>query len=234
MFPFITETYNPIGGICPYNCVYCWAKDLIKRYGHRKYSGKYYLVKGALKKKFKAGSFVFLCDMLDLFADNVPSEIISQVLEIIRDNPESKFLLETKNPKRYFEFLDDFPSNVVLGVTIESTDDLYPETKSKYKTYKDTSVSPTPWTRIMYMLELRKMTELDFFVSVEPILSFNVFWFVAVFKLLRPWAVAVGYDNYKHFLPEPKLEETEELIKKLEKTGVRVFRKTIRKAWWEK
>ena len=221
MYPFVTETYNPIGGVCPFNCVYCWAKDLIKRYGHKKYSGKYYLIKGALEKKFKSGSFVFLCDMLDLFAPNVPSEIIRQVLEIPRNNPYSKFLLETKNPKRYLEFLNDFPDNVVLGVTIESN-----------LNYPQTSKAPPQEQRISYMLRLKSETKLPLFISIEPILYFD-YSFINQIGYIKPWAVAVGYDNYNHKLPEPSLYKTQILIEELRKFTT-VYKKTIHLAWWEK
>jgi len=48
---------------------------------------------------------------------------------------------------------------------------------------------------------------------------------------LQPWAVAVGYDNYNNHLPEPPLEKTMQLIERLEKAGITVFRKTLRERW---
>lgn len=222
MFPFVTVTYNPVGGVCPYCCKYCWAKAIIKRYSHKKYSGKYYIIKDALKKKFKADSFVFLCDMLDLFAFNVPAEIIRQVLQIVRNNPDSKFLLETKNPKRYFEFLKDFPENVVLGVTIESN-----------YSYPKISLAPPQLSRIHWMIGLKHATSIPLFISIEPILDFRMRSFLKFIQIIKPWAIAVGYDNYHNSLPEPSLSKTERFIEELEKFTI-VYRKTIRKAWWEK
>ena len=49
----------------------------------------------------------------------------------------------------------------------------------------------------------------------------------------RPKFMAVGYDNYNNKLPEPSLARTEILIKELEAQGVKVYRKTIRRAWDE-
>ena len=222
MFPFVTETYNPIGGVCPYNCVYCWAKDLIKRYDFKKYSWECYLIKDALKKRFKAGNFVFLCDMLDLFAFNIPRDIILKVLEIARNNPDSKFLLETKNPQRYFDFLflDEFPSNVVLGATIESNLD-----------YPKISKASLQSKRISWMIKLAGETELPLFISIEPILNFD-WMFINEIRYIKPWAVAIGYDNYANHLPEPALSKTLSLIANLEKF-TKVYRKTIKNAWWE-
>jgi hypothetical protein len=43
--------------------------------------------------------------------------------------------------------------------------------------------------------------------------------------------MAVGYDNYNNRLPEPTLSKTMQLIDCLEKTGITVYRKTLREAW---
>lgn len=159
--------------------------------------------------------------MLDLFSYNVPLEIILQVLEIARNNPESMFLIETKNPKRYCEIMGrNIPKNIVLGVTIESNRD-----------YSSVSFAPTQISRLHWMLF---KTENPIFISIEPILDFDLELFVQWIKRIRPWAVAVGYDNYNNKLPEPELYKTEKLIEELEKAGIKVYRKTIRKAWWEK
>ena len=72
-----------------------------------------------LNKRFRK-QYVFACDMGDLFGEWVPRDWILKVLKAVRNSPSSYFLFLTKNPKRYFEFLDVFPKNLVLGATIES------------------------------------------------------------------------------------------------------------------
>jgi len=47
------------------------------------------------------------------------------------------------------------------------------------------------------------------------------------------FGVSIGYDNYNWRLPEPPLAKTLQLIEELEKHGIKVERKTLRKAWWE-
>jgi hypothetical protein len=70
------------------------------------------------------------------------------------------------------------------------------------------------------------------FVSIEPILDFSLLSFENdLVDFIRPWAVAVGYDNYNNHLPEPPLAKTLQLIEALEKAGIKVFRKTLREAW---
>jgi hypothetical protein len=72
------------------------------------------------------------------------------------------------------------------------------------------------------------------FISIEPILDFDLDEFLEAIDDITPeFGVAIGYDNYNHHLPEPTLEKTMALIKGLEDAGIKVYRKTLRKAWNE-
>ena len=71
-------------------------------------------------------------------------------------------------------------------------------------------------------------------ISIEPILDFDLDHFVEWILDFNPsFGVSVGYDNYGCRLPEPPLAKTLQLIEQLEKHGIKVERKTLRKAWWE-
>jgi len=222
MFPFITRTWNPEGGRCPHNCVYCWSmgeKGLVKRYDMEKYKGDPYLVEKELKKRFKDTDFVFIEDMSDLFAWNVPREDILKIFKVVENHPRTIFLTLTKNPERYLGFKTDIPSNVILGATIETD-----------KQFWGISDAPNIEDRMFFMYCLSKDIPNKLFISIEPILEFSLKDMVIRLELLRGklWGVAVGYDNYDNNLPEPTLAKTMKLIKELEKIA-RVYRKTLRK-----
>lgn len=215
MFPFITDTWNPLAGECPHNCSYCWAKKLIKdrptlKVKYQRSDG-YSFDPKQIHKKFKAGSFVFVCDMLDLFAANVPMVAVQTIMKLIAAQPEVNFLVLTKNPR--YAWIVEIPKNVIVGATIESDMD-YPVSKA-----------PKQADRLKAMQDItdnRKM------LSIEPIMDFNLYTFSEEIIKTKPEFVAVGYDNYKNGLREPRLAETEALIKKLEAAGIKVYRKTIR------
>ncbi|MBU1082689.1 MAG: hypothetical protein KKB59_19545, partial [Spirochaetes bacterium] len=132
------------------------------------------------------------------------------------------FLDLTKYPTRYPELLEYVPENVVLGATIETDMPIAPEITR----------APSPWLRLQAMRYVAENTGNQTFVSVEPIMDLYPEGFAAALEKVRPWKVAVGYDNWKNRLPEPPLEKTERLIELLEEF-TEVERKTIRKAWWE-
>jgi len=224
MFDVVTETWNPITG-CLNNCIYCWSRKLVetrlrntKKY---RYGFTPMIHKHEFRKRFNGGT-IFVCDMGDLFGDFIPSEWILRVINHIRMFTNTTFLFLTKNPARYFEFLNVMPSNVVLGTTIETNrDDMYIK--------HNISRAPLPGSRYKAMKELRWGRK---FVSIEPVLDFDIDELVRWIYEIRPCMVYVGYDNYNNRLPEPPLNKTLELIERLSRfTEVR--KKTIRKAWYE-
>lgn len=221
MFSIVTETWNPVTG-CLHHCKYCWARRLAEtKLKNSKRYNKGFVPRinvEEFKKKFKGG-VVFVSDMGDLFGDFIPDEWIESVLDHTKKFPNTFFLFLTKNPARYRNF--EFPDNAILGATIETDrDDIYDGISQALK----------PSERI------RAMIELDWdmkFLSVEPILKFSPKFYKKIEKI-NPFMIYVGYDNYNYKLPEPTLEETTALIRKLRDNGFLVFEKTIRRAWREK
>ena len=225
MFSLVTRTWNPVTG-CLHYCTYCWARKLaetrLKNKERYKDGFKPRLNIEEFNKKFREGELIFVSDMGDLFGEFIPPEWIVRVLRCLRNYPKTYFLFLTKNPKRYSEFLNLMSNNVILGATIETNrDDLY----IKYKI----SNAPLPSERYKAMRELQWNKK---FISIEPILDFDLDIFVKWIKEIDPIMVYVGYDNYNNQLPEPPQKKTEKLIKKLSEFTI-VVRKTIRPAWNE-
>jgi protein gp37 len=223
MFEFITVTWNPCGGECPHGCRYCYGQGengIAKIYSMKKYEGSPRLVESELKKRFKDYDIVFVQDMGDLFADNVPSELITKVLENIRARKEAAtYFFLTKNPARYNEFLPLLRKiNCILGCTIET---------NREANYSYWSKAPKPRER------WHAFRQLDFphkFLSIEPVMAFDFDeFFEMILNIPGLEAVAVGYDNHDAMLPEPPLEKTKTLIQEL-KLRFRVYEKTLREA----
>lgn len=225
MFNIVTKTWNPVTG-CLHQCNYCWARDLATtklRNSHRYEDGFNPRINlPEFQTKFKAGEIIFVSDMGDLFGNFIPAEWIQRVLEFTLHFPKTLFLFLTKNPTRYGEFLSKMPDNAILGATIETNRD--------QKLLDDRiSKAPPPSTRYTAMRNLNWDKK---FISVEPVLDFDLDVLSRWIKEIFPFLVYVGYDNYNHRLAEPPQEKTLKLIDALSKTTL-VVKKTIRHAWFE-
>lgn len=232
MYSFITKTHNPIGGgfveKCDgtiegcYGCIHCWATALKDRHRWEKYFGAYRLIDKLLIKRFKPEDFVFAFDMIEIGHPDLKKDVFHGGMLWVGMQP-CPVLILSKNPAVFHENHKMIPSNAYLGATVE-TDTL--ETT-------EISSAPTTLSRLAHM-EIVKMVlpENKQFFSIEPILKFSSEFANRIISA-KPWAVAVGYDNHKHKLNEPSLADTEKLIAVLEENDIKVYRKTIRKAWWE-
>lgn len=233
-------TWNPFVG-CGYNCSYCYARAIAKRQKHRClkcYDFVPHLHPERINKKFKQGETVFVCSMGDIsFAS---FEQFNQILEVISYYPNTTFYIQSKNPVYFNEYIkhysSDVRSNTVLGTTIETN---YTHCFNHYATETVISKAPYPVDRKNAMVKLpyqKCLTEFSKYVTIEPIMEFNMDVMVQWIQEIKPEFVYIGYntrDSKNKHLPEPSLAKTEALIAVLEKiTEVRL--KLIRKAWWEK
>ena len=199
MYGFVNYTWNVIKGICPHQCSYCYMKGLVKSELH--------LDEKELKTDLGEGNFIFIGSSTDMFADKIPKEWILKVLEHCKKYPKNKYLFQSKNPKRFEEFLDLFPKNTILGTTIE--------TNRKGFNYNAPEVSER-----QYHIQQDKF---PIMITIEPIMDFDLEIFLAWLKDIKPKWINIGADSKRHNLPEPSWEKVERLIFELKKfTEVKV------------
>lgn len=213
------RTWNVFKG-CRSNCNYCVQREQAKRQKHK--CEKCYLYEPhmhseRLTEKFKPGETVFVAAMGDIvFATH---EEWGAILEVIRNFPETTFFLQSKNPQCFIRGVV-YPQNIVLGTTIETNRDTYD--------YSD-AISTDYRYEAMREINHRK------YLSLEPILDFDLDILLGWIKEIAPEFVYVGYLDKlsrakKLRLPEPKLVKVKELCWELGKfTEVRL--KSMR-MWW--
>jgi len=194
MYPWVTHTWNAIRGKCPYDCNYCYMKNLIK-------NKKLRLEEKELETDLGQNNFIFVGSSIDMFAETIPRIWIEKVLAHCRKYPNNTYLFQSKNPKRFYEFikLRMFPKRTILGTTIE--------TNRNYETK-----APQPKERYMAMKNIKEFEKM---VSIEPIMDFDFNIMVGMIYFIRPKFVSIGADSKGHNLPEPPKERLIKLIEEL-------------------
>lgn len=211
MFDFVTHTWNPLAGACPHECKYCYVgpmkdKPVLKA----KYSGEPRIQESEMSTNLGGGNTIFVCNMTDLFAEEVPHSIICQILE--KCTSQNKYVFLTKNPGRYHEVSFYMNSKyMTVGATIESD-----------KTYADTK-APSMMERGGLMMAVPH--KFQTFISIEPIMDFDLEEFTVWMKNTNPNFVAIGADSGNNHLPEPTPLKIQCLISNLKKLHIRVILK---------
>ena len=212
MYEWIDDTANPLSGECMHKCKYCYveklkhAKPVIKN----KYTGYPEISENGLKKISGKGKFIFVCDMTDLFAENVPFECVKKVIDKCRSKPENKYLLQTKNTKRMFDLkylFSDIHLQIFSICTTFETNRHYSEIMNN---------SPSPMDRITWFHRLG-FANLDKYITIEPIMDFDLNEMVRALKYSNPIQINIGGDSGNNNLPEPPKEKILNLITELEK-----------------
>ena len=218
MFDFVTHTWNPIKGACQHDCIYCY----MKRWGEGRLKAPRF-VKSELKTDLEDNNFIFIGSSIDIFAPDIPADWIIQLLCKTEIHDKNKYLLQTKNPMRYFDFLPnkttiDYgnirPENFILSTTIE-TDVYMPEIMRN---------SPPPFYRAQKMAELPK--EYKRMVTIEPIMKFNLPRLVAFITKFKPEQINIGADTMNKKLPEPSKMEILKLAETLGAISKKVYLKS--------
>jgi hypothetical protein len=157
---------------------------------------------GELNTNLGQGNFIFVGSSCDLFADEISLEWISKTLKHC-SKFDNKYLFQSKNPYGIWLQKDELPKSSVICTTIE-TNRLYIDFM------KD---SPSPKDRGEHM----ELTNLPKYVTIEPIMDFDLYEMVALIKMCNPIQVNIGADSGNNHLPEPSKEKLLALIEELQK-----------------
>ena len=210
MYPWITHTHSHLGGECPHKCTYCY----VDSFRHRvpKYQGKLRLIEKELWVNYGKNKIIFIEHCNDLFAAEVPDEYIIKILTHCYRYPDNTYVFQTKNPARYLmPFFPTFPDKSIFGTTIETN-----------RTIPNIGLAPQPTTRLGDFAELKAVKK---FITIEPILDFDLGYFSHWLRVIQPDFVNIGADSKGHGLQEPTMEKVQALIDKLTGYGIEVKEK---------
>jgi len=203
MYGFVSHTWNPLGGACLHNCVYC-STEKLKRYPviAKKYRGPVYLVEKEMKTNLGKDRKIFVCAQQDLFAIGVKQEIITKILAHCQKYPDNMYLFQSKNPQRMLSFTaaGHFPKNSWVATTIETNRS---ELIRKYSggipvRQRAEALCHIYWPRTL--------------LTIEPIMAFDLEEMIELINIVNPDMIAIGANTGRVKLPEPSKEDIAELI----------------------
>ena len=205
MYGFIDGTWNPIKGLCPFFCVYCYMLAIFKRF---KQNTTMRLDQKELQTKLGSGKFIFIGSSTDMWSVPVESSWIAQVLDHCFQYPDNKYLFQSKSPKRFLEFLGHplmgLKEQLVFATTIETNRDISAFSKAD-------SIEE----RVAVMAELSKLGY-QVMITVEPVMQFDFAELVAMLRQIAPFQVNIGSNSNKAVkLPEPTRDELIALVQEL-------------------
>lgn len=191
-------TINPVKGLCPVACSYCYARRMYQRFKWNpriRYDPRAWLGIGSLRKP----SRIFVGSTIELFHESLSEQYLKWIFEVPLEFPQHTFIFLTKKPENLPR---EFPDNCWVGVT--ATDES----------------SFANATNYLYTLESKVK-----FISVEPLLSWDTSKYVYPFREGVhaddiSWLIIGGQTNPEKL---PKIEWVQEIALAATKANIRLF-----------
>lgn len=197
MYDFVTHTWNTVKGRCYHDCSYCYMKRW-GRLNQTRFDEK------ELKTDLGKDNFIFVGSSNDIFANNIPEEWITRTLDYC-DKFDNRYLFQSKNPRHIIDFMTHpvFKKSVVC-TTIESN-----------YWYPPMANAPDCIHRAASMGIISEY--IPTYVTIEPIMDFDLTELVNLIKRCNPVQVNIGADSGRNNLPEPTANKVQQLIDELQK-----------------
>lgn len=224
MYDWVTHLWSPGKG-CSHDCSYCYMK-------HNRFlpdPGTKFVIDPVFPR-LGNGRVIFVGHTCDMWAEDVPSAAIQLILEHC-SKFENDYVFQTKNPERYItqhmtSFINRMKNKqITLGPTIEITLGTTIET-NRWDILQKVSSAPHPIARSTDLAFMRIGADIKTFVTVEPIMKFDVNEFSHMLIQAQPDWINIGADSKRQHLPEPSKDQVLELIAKLRQAGIEVREKT--------
>jgi len=216
-------TWNPIKGLCPVGCWYCYARKIYKRfdlmgrwagdpYWDRDFpvnndtifiddheTNQPYVTRVEAKREIKPRK-IFACSTIEMFHPKIPKEFRDEIFRVIKRCPQDTFQILTKMPKNIDRKM---PDNVWLGCTV--TGEPREMDRNKLDVFGDIKA------RIK-------------FVSYEPILGYVPFEMTDDLDWLILGRLT-GYGKRYDYRVYENIENIKKMIWSYRKKGTKIFMK---------
>jgi len=191
-------TLNPIKGICPIACSYCYARRMYKRFGWGKTPQYIPSVMEELRS-LKKPTGIFLCSTFEWLWN---TSWAHNIIDKVREFPQHRFYLLTKRPELLEQF-SPFPTNCWVGVSATNYD---MANSARY-----------------YLSNIKAKIK---FISFEPLLNRIADRSNCPFRF--EWGtdwVIIGAQTPYSKKTAPRVEWVKEIVESADKSGIPVFLK---------
>lgn len=189
-------TVNPVKGLCPMACSYCYARRMYKRFKWNPNIRAGWQVIGELPSK---PSRIFVGSTIELFGEWVKHEWMREIMQWPARYPQHTFIFLTKQPQNLTKF-SPFPENCWVGVSAVNS----------FKAIEG--------------LEYLDEVEADIkFLSLEPLLDWQPGLIHFTGDVIN-WLI-IGQQTPVKLSTMPKPGWVEEIIQSADKANIPVFLK---------
>ena len=214
MYPWVSHMHSHLRGKCPHGCSYCYVQAHERRWNTGAFAGPLRLDESQLRVRYGKGKSIFIEHQNDLFAEEVPERFIRQIADHCCQYRENQYVFQTKNPLRLAQTLG-LPNDCLVGVTVETN-----------RTHPQMGRTPSPENRMLGCLLLKeKLHPSRTFITIEPIMDFDLAVLLGWLGSIGPGFVNIGADSKGHKLPEPKPAKIAKLIEGIGKLGIEIREK---------
>ena len=191
-------TINPVKGLCPVGCPYCYARRMYKRF---KWDETIRFDEyGFTSPLVLDGSKVFVGSTMELFGDWIKPEWMKRILNHCKANSGVTFIFLTKRPENLAKW-SPFPDNCWVGVSA---------------TNKMAYIKATG-----YLFDIEAKVK---FISFEPLLTQIPLHITALENSNLNWLL-IGQQTPISVRTTPKIEWIKEIVDAADKAGIPVFLK---------
>jgi len=195
-------TINPVKGLCPMACPYCYARRMYKRFKwNPEIRFEPEVFEGLCSIGMDNPSKIFVGSTIELFCDEIPPEWLKVIFKWCGGFfTEHTFIFLTKQPHNLIKW-SPFPDNCWVGVSVTANGDM---TNAYYG--------------------LNRVQAGKRFISFEPLLGQIGFDDHVKMKSYVDWVIIGSQTPYSP-KTAPRIEWVQEIVAAADKVGIPVFLK---------
>lgn len=191
-------TINPVKGLCPMGCSYCYARRMYQRF---KWNPEIRYNFDWLMEFPHEPSRIFVGSTIELFGNWVKTEWLYDMFGLIKNYPEHTFIFLTKQPQNLIKW-SPFPENCWVGISATDNIDFI--------------------NRVGYLGMVKAKVK---FISFEPLLKWNPYLSdLREYVSIADWLI-IGQQTPVSTKTQPKIEWIKDIVHAADKAHIPIFLK---------